>query len=581
MQRELLAQTVQHLAGPLYYARGDAYFEQGRVLWLDEDENGVIGRVRGTHDYTVRLWEEEGEILHDCDCPVGQDGDFCKHCVAASLAWLAEAGIKSAPPDEAAPSRNEFDDIRAYLASLEPAALIDLVINACHRDDRLRENLLLTARGRGNVRAAVKAWKAALRRATATRGFVDYGDMPAFVEGIWDIVGALDGWLADGRAAQVIELAEHAAQRIGDLMNECDDSDGRLGGLLARIGELHLNACRIARPDPEALAERLLEYELGDEWGTFSDAVTRYAEVLGEHGLACYRQLAEAEWAKLPALRPGDNQNQTWKGNRYRLTRIMEALARRRGDVAALVAVQARDLSSAWRFVQIAETCRNAGQPDQALEWAERGLAAFPQRTDNRLREFLIEEYLRRGRGDAAMALAWTQFEEGPGLGAYDKLKAVVRRADGDWPAWRDRALAHLRRDITREFGERNTPGYRRATAPDRSRLVEILLSEQEVEAAWQEAGAGACRVDLRLRLADLRAKDHPEDALAIYRSQVTQLVEQTNNQAYEQAMVLVNKIRRLLLDNGGERRWNDYQAELRAQFKAKRNFMKLLSALK
>ncbi len=358
-------------------------------------------------------------------------------------------------------------------------------------------------------------------------------------------------------------------------------TSGELGGLLAHIVQLHLDACRAASPGPEELAERLFEYELNGQWDTFSSAAKLYAEVLGEPGLARYRQLAEAEWAKVPALRPGDDKSQTWHGNRYRITQIMETLARQTGDVEALVVVEARDLSSAWRFLQIAEIYRKAEQRNKALEWAERGLAAFPERTDRRLREFLIEEYLQRGRGEDAVALAWAQFGEDPRLESFEKLKAAAQRAGGDWPVWRDRALAHLRQHIAREFAERKKIGYARITAPDQSRLVEILLSEQEVEAAWREAGTGSCRDDLRLRLADLRAKDYPEDSLAVYQPQVARLVEQTNNQAYEQAMVLVKKIRPLLLDNGGESRWNEYLAKLRSQYKVKRNFMKMLNMLK
>lgn len=35
-----------------------------------------------------------------------------------------------------------------------------------------------------------------------------------------------------------------------------DDSDGEMGGLLERLRELHLAACRVARPDPAELAAR-------------------------------------------------------------------------------------------------------------------------------------------------------------------------------------------------------------------------------------------------------------------------------------------------------------------------------------
>ena len=36
---------------------------------------------------TVELtWGEQG-MDHSCDCPLGLDGEFCKHC-ATALAWL-------------------------------------------------------------------------------------------------------------------------------------------------------------------------------------------------------------------------------------------------------------------------------------------------------------------------------------------------------------------------------------------------------------------------------------------------------------------------------------------------------------
>lgn len=583
MRRELLALALKGIAGTAYFARGKTYHDQNRVQWLDENDEGVDARVRGTRDYTVQLWEEGGKIRYNCDCPVGQDGEFCKHCVAAALAWLGETEPQPARPGEAPPKRRSaIEDIRDYLASLEPDRLIELIVNACRRDDRMREKLLLAARGRGDIHAAIKTWKEALKRATAVRGYVDYGEMPYFVAGIRDVVNALDSWITDGRAAAVVELAEYAVGRVESAMEECDDSNGELGGLLAHIVELHLDACRAASPDPAELAERLFEYELNGHWETFSSAAELYAEVLGEPGLARYRRLAEAEWAKVLTLGPGDDKSQTWHGNRYRITQIMETLARRSGDAEALVAVKARDLSSAWRFLQIAEVYREAGRADKALEWAERGLAAFPQRTDGRLREFLIGEYLQRGRGAEAMTLTWAQFAERSDLGGYTGLKATVRQADGDWPNWRDRALKHLRQDIAREFTERNKTGYARMAAPDRSRLVEVLLSEQDIEAAWREAETGGCRDELRLRLADLRAEDHPEDSLAIYRRQAASLIEQTNTPAYEQAMVLIRKIEPLLRNReGGAQQWSDYLAELRGKYKAKRNFMKLLSALR
>jgi uncharacterized Zn finger protein len=148
------------------------------------------------------------------------------------------------------------------------------------------------------------------------------------------------------------------------------------------------------------------------------------------------------------------------------------------------------------------------------------------------------------------------------------------------WPVWRDKALAFLRQDIAQAFAAAQKQRFGRPDVPDQTRLVEILLWEKDADAAWREAKTGGCDDRLWLKLADLRVKDHPEDALAIYRRRVDHLVAQTNNNAYAEALVMVKKIKQLLLSGGADRRLSDYLTELRINFKAKRNFMKMLGEL-
>ena len=573
MLDKLLSKLMKRMAGTAYYARGSTYYEEGRVK-LFEADNEIEARVKGTFNYDVRISAEEGDIQYNCTCPVGRDGDFCKHCVAASMAWLAQNkndGRTGFRKKQSSPHVY----IRKYLATLEPSALIDFVMDACKRDDRLYERLLLKASNRGDVHTAVRAWKEALKRAISFRDFVDYREMPSFAKGICEIVDSLQEWISEGRADAAVELAEYAAERVEEIIGQCDDSNGEIGDLLFRIGEFHLAACKAAKPDLEALAKRLFNYEMTGEWETFLNASERYAKVLGKQGLAVYRRLAEAEWAKLASLGPGD-EKQSWSGNRFRITQMMETLAQLDGDVEALVAVKTRDLSSAWKYLEIAEVYRKEGEKDKALEWAERGLAAFPKNTDVRLREFLIDEYLRRNRGEEALALAWAEFEEHPYLEPYRKLKAVATKQN-NWQDWRNKALACLKQDIEKEF---RTQRFGRRTAADKSRLVEILLWEKNVEEAWQEALAGTCRDDLQLKLADMRAKTHPQDAVAVYWSHVICLVVQTNNHAYDEAFALLKKIKPLLLQENAELHWKKYIGELRTRFKAKRNFMKLLDKI-
>ena len=90
-------------------------------------------------------------------------------------------------------------------------------------------------------------------------------------------------------------------------MGSVDDSNGYMGDVLARLQDLHHKACKKAKPESEALARRLFEWELRTDYDTFYGAAETYAGVLGKKGLAVYRMLAEEEWAKVPALRPGQD----------------------------------------------------------------------------------------------------------------------------------------------------------------------------------------------------------------------------------------------------------------------------------
>src|SRR5439155_11271151 len=89
-----------------------------------------------------------------------------------------------------------------------------------------------------------------------------------------------------------------------------------------------------------------------------------------------------------------------------------------------------RDLSSPAQFLAIARLYRDGGRGDDALDWAEQGLAAFPgQRVGRDLVALVVDAYQDRGRHDEAMALAWEEFRASPSLRSYQALKARADRA--------------------------------------------------------------------------------------------------------------------------------------------------------
>lgn len=552
--------SLREAAGATAFKRGENYLADGRVAELEAVPGCVLATVHGSLDYRVRLEAQGRVLLAECTCPAAERGAFCKHAVAAGLAWLQhQAGGQGAAK---APSPTvTLQDVRAHLAGLDKDALVELLLERALTDEPLLERLRLEAvrqRGAGSRAAALRE---ALDRAVTVRGFVPYAEAASFAAGIEAVAEEMEALLRDGYGKEVVALSEHALAAVERAMESVDDSDGALGGVLHKLQALHVAACCAAPPDPDALASRLFERALREPYGVFPGVVA-YAEALGERGMARVRALAEARWAAVPALGPGDSAAR-YDDDRHAITRVMAELARESGDLEALVAVLRRDLSMPYCFQGIAEVYREAGREDEAIAWAQRGLSEFPQHPDRRLRDVLAQLYRSRGEHDKALEQAWARFEERPAVEQYRSLKEYAEAAR-QWPAQRERALAHIRAGLRQE-------------RHDRSILVRIFLWEGKCEAAWAEAQAGGCDRDLWLKLAEWRAVEQVEDALHVYQRLLEPVLAHASYGAYLEAVALLKRIEACQQRLGRDAEFGAQVAELRRAHKRRRNFVKLL----
>ncbi len=177
-----------------------------------------------------------------------------------------------------------------------------MIVELAERDPALFRKLEIAsaADGADDKTLAARLGKA-IDQATATRGYVEYGEAGGWAGGVDEALDALEA-LDSRHDRLVLKLAEHAIDRIESAIESIDDSNGECGDLLERARDIHIRAARGARPDPVALARDLFERETGDGYGTFDGAAWLYADVLGEAGLAEYRRLATEAWEKLPPL---------------------------------------------------------------------------------------------------------------------------------------------------------------------------------------------------------------------------------------------------------------------------------------
>lgn len=560
LARALSDAAVRRLAGPKNYRKGLDYYEEGAVISLKSDATSLRAVVRGSQDYAVFFVASGSGLVHDCDCPKGSIAEFCKHCVAAALAWLKQSN--SVPATRTATRRKAkqvtLSDAARLLNTEPPEALVAMLLDWAKDDERLHARLIQYAARRSGPEAGIAVASRAFDHAVSVDGFVPYREAAGWAHDVDQAIDNFSRLLEDGHAAAVVDLAESAIRKLLKAIESVDDSDGYFSTLRDRLQDIHFRACGVAKPDPIALARRLFELELRSSFDVFSGSAERYARILGAKGLQELRNVANVEWRKVPARAAGDKSS----SGHFQITEIMKSLARVSGDIEELVAIMTRDLSFAYNYLKIAEVYREAGQRDQAIAWAEKGLAAFPDRTDIRLREFAADEYHRQKRHDDAMRLVWAEFLERPYPDTYQFLERHAKKA-GDWPAWRERALAEIKR----------TP------QKDSTRLVEIYLYEKDTEAAWHEAQAGGCSDRHWLQLAKLRETHHPADVSPIYLNLAEASVRSTQNGRYEDGIDLLKKAAAVMKRLGRSREFVNFLEALRTKYKIKRNFIKLVEA--
>ena len=546
-------EALRDLAGEKVFARGEAYCRGGQVEILAFESARVVAQVVGSEDYRTVLTGRGKQIGGECSCPAFEDRGFCKHMVAVALAANAAGGEEK--PDGA----GTLGRIRQHLKSKGIDALVEMIVELAERDAKIYRKLDLAA---ATSQADDPTLEASLRKAidTATRtgGFVEYGevgDWAAGVDGVLDAVAAL---VSNGRGGLALKLVDHALSKIEAAIQHIDDSDGYCGAVLNRACEIHLTACKVVRPDPVILAGELFSRETDGQYEIFHGAAATYADVLGEAGLAEYGRRASEAWEKLPPRSNGRGSMQDHDTGYDCLKRMLDFFAERDGDVEARIALRAKDLSSSWKYMELAEFCLSQGREEEALSRAEEGLWIFEDgQPDERLVGFAAQLLVKRKRKSDAEALLWRAFEKAPSLAFYGKLRLV-----GGSLA-RERAIAFLEERLAKE---KPSQWHFPSTL-----FIQILMEEKMFDQAWQIARRHGTSPGLAEALARASETSHPAEALEVYAQRVAEMVN--IGSGYEEAAQLV--VRMAGLRSATEQ--SAYVAGLKERYHRKRNFMKLL----
>jgi tetratricopeptide (TPR) repeat protein len=472
--------------------------------------------------------------------------------------------------------------LTAYLGELPTERLVGLVLEQAEQDVELRTRLLVEAASAGggplDVSSYRRSFSDALRSGSANRRDHARTSGP-WARTVMGVVGQIGDLLPDHPAA-VIDITEYALGRVDVTMGRVDDSSGWFSQITTELESLHHQACETVRPDPIALAQRLFALDVDSEWDILYDAPNRYADVLGDDGLAELKRLADERWDSL-----SDSERASAGRGHFHLVKLREHLAKAAGDVDARVELLAQDLSYPYHYVKIAEVLIEADRSDDALAWAERGLAAFDgtdhqMRGDSRLDDVALAGWAERGRTAEVDELVWRRFTEKPGLATYQRLKRWTTES-GKWGEDEPRAIAVLEEQGATNataMANRPTPINRyvaRIPAPaTHDDLIAVLAWEDRLEEAWSVANEHDASLSVWLQLAAASETDWPLDAARAYGRDVE---AQLDRKRYEAAVDRLGHIRMLYERCGDVAGFDAYLADLRHRHRQKTKLIRLL----
>jgi uncharacterized Zn finger protein len=566
------------LAGASSFARGERYVEH--VLDVRRARSGFVASVTGSEaePYSVRLSYEHGELSGSCDCPFGDSGAFCKHCVAVGLVVLGGAGEAGSGAAELAAADER---VRAYLEGRDRRALVELVWEQAGKDEGLYHRLALRAARDGGVPADVTWVDGLLDAGARGRGFAGYRGGLDYAERTTSVLSELAQLVSDGGAATAVPLLRRAVEQIVAALDHVDDAAGTVADALADAVSLHVQACSLAPPDADELARWLFNLRL-DSPDQGALGIEVYQGALGDKGMVVYRALVLDAWERQPATRAAaeddraDGAVESDEDRRHRaVSGMMEELAVLDGDTAALVRVLARSTQSGWDHLRIATALERAGRDAEALDWARRGVEATWDRPDPRLLDFVAAALQRTGRHADVLDLRREAFRRHPSLAGYTALRAAAEHVSV-WPRERVRALGLLQNP------EPDPRGRVHASDVDglpvshgrNAALVDVLLLEGADDAAWAAAHAGGCMPATWRTLIERRASTHPSDTIPIYKRHVEEAVDRSMQDGYRHAADLVEQLRDQFERAGPPGAMVAYIQRLKAQHARKRMFL-------
>lgn len=239
--------------------RGYGYYMDNLVSSIEEiNENLFAATVEGSDDYHVTIaLKEDGSIhSHQCTCPF--EGAICKHQVAVlyELRHEWEEDVVDAEEDQVGTTLSNQSksnvanaskgtkvrrDIRSILVEQSKEDLVEFILRMIQEDQDIAKQVRLRYE-RGDLKTELSSCyeliRSHIRKQTDRHGFITYGKVAKAIRGGELVLQrAIDDW-RDEDPVSAVHFCFCVVHEMIQLLQEADDSQGAIGGLIEESLEM-------------------------------------------------------------------------------------------------------------------------------------------------------------------------------------------------------------------------------------------------------------------------------------------------------------------------------------------------------
>jgi hypothetical protein len=289
--------------------------------------------------------------------------------------------------------------------------LAEIVVNHCHRDERLHQTVRIALAASTPGDPLVKTLATEIDAIRTSRHFYGYRESNVLAQELDRIRQGITEYLLPAQPRAAAELLGRLIRLDANVYERADDSDGVIGDT---IGEVVTDCGRawaaVPERDPKFLAAEVFDLFTTDEYGARSEVITAFSEALGASGLD---ELERMVRERLEHAATGKRDYQR------ALTPALENIADARGDVDGYIAAQRLAGTENLAVKEIGERLLAAGRLEEALHWLDR--PDVPEHRRGDIGRLKVDTLDRLGRTEDAQAVRWSMFVTSMSAGILDE----------------------------------------------------------------------------------------------------------------------------------------------------------------